>query len=132
MTAWIWAAGWVQVGLIAGNCLLPAKLRSRENLKQVSPIIAQVFIVHWAYIVVILAAFASLCFWFPRELAGPDRLGQFLAAFMAGFWLLRVPVQLFFYDPKVRREHRLADVSFLISTAYLGLVFAAAALGRLR
>ena len=86
MIAWLRAAGAVQVALIAGNFLLPAKLRCRENLKRVSPIIAQVFIVHWAYIVLILAAFASLCFWFPQELAGPDRLGRFLAAFMAGFW----------------------------------------------
>ncbi len=132
MIAWLWAAGVVQVGLIAGNCLLPAKLRCRENLKRVSPIIAQVFLVHWAYIVLILTAFAFLCFWFPQELSGPDQLGRFLAAFMAGFWLLRVPVQLFLYDPKQRREHRLADVSFLVSATYLGLVFAFAALGRLR
>ena len=59
MIAWLWAAGVVQVALIAGNCLLPAKIRCRENLKRVSPLIAQVFIVHWAYIVLILAAFAS-------------------------------------------------------------------------
>jgi hypothetical protein len=132
MIAWLWAAGVVQVALIAGNCLLPAKIRCRENLKRVSPIIAQVFMVHWAYIVLILAAFASLCFWFPQELAGPDRLGRFLAAFMAVFWLLRVPLQLFFYDSKQRREHRLADVSFLASASYLGLIFAYAALGRLQ
>ncbi|HEV2116289.1 MAG TPA: hypothetical protein VGR48_09715 [Terriglobales bacterium] len=131
MITWLRAAGAVQVALIAGNFLLPAKLRCRENLKRVSPIVAQVFIVHWAYIVLTLAAFAALCFWFPQELAGPG-LGRFLAAFMAGFWLLRVPVQLFFYDPKQRREHGLADVSFLASASYLGLVFAFAALGRLR
>lgn len=132
MTALLWAAGWVQVGLIAGNGLLAARLRSRENLKRVSPMLARIFVVHWAYIVLILGAFASLCFWFPKELAGPDRVGRFLAVFMAGFWLLRIPVQLFFYDPELRRKHRFADVSFLISASYLGLVFAAAALGRLQ
>jgi hypothetical protein len=132
MMAWLWAAGAVQVALIAGNCLLPGRLQCRENLKRVPPIIGQVFVVHWAYIVLVLAAFAAICFWFPHELAGPDRLGRFLAGFMAGFWLLRLPVQLLFYDAKLRREHRLGDVSFLLAASYLGSVFTLAALGRLR
>lgn len=132
MIACLWAAGAVQVAIIAGNFLLPGKLRCRENLSPVPPIIRQVFAVHWAYVVLVVAAFASLCFWFPHEVAGSDRLGRFLAAFMAAFWLLRIPLQLFFYDRRVRREHRLGDVSFLLAASYLGLVFTLAALGRLR
>jgi hypothetical protein len=132
MIVWLWLAGAVQVAIIAGNGLLPGKLRCRENLSTVSPIIRQVFALHWAYVGFVLAAFASICFWFPYELAGPGRLGRFLAAFMAAFWLLRIPVQLFFYDGRVRREHRLGDVSFLLAVSYLGLVFTLTALGRLR
>jgi hypothetical protein len=132
MIAWLWLAGAVQVGIIAGNCFLPGKLRCRENLSPVPPIIRQVFAVHWAYVGFVLAAFASICFWFPNELAGPGGLGRFLAAFMAAFWLLRIPLQLFLYDRSVRREHRLADVSFLLAASYLGLAFTLAALGRLR
>jgi hypothetical protein len=132
MIYWLWAAGAVQVAIIAGNGFLPGKLRCHENLRSAPPVIRQVFAVHWAYIILVLVAFASLCIWFPHELAGPDRLGRFLAAFMAAFWLLRVPLQLFFYDRKVRREHRLADVGFMFAASYLGITFTLAALGRLR
>ena len=129
---WLWAAGAVQLIIIAGNFVLPRKLRCRENLARVSPMIREVFIVHWAYIVLVLGIFASLSFWFAPELAGASRLGRFLSAVMAIFWLLRVPIQMFFYDPELRRQNRLGDVVFLAAFSYLGIVFAVAASGVMR
>jgi hypothetical protein len=129
---WLWAAGAVQMAMIAANFALPKKLRCRENLVKVSPMIRAVFVVHWLYIVLVLGIFTSLCFWFAPELAGGSRLGRFLSAAMAIFWLLRVPIQLFVYDPEIRRQNRLADVAFLLTLSYLGIVFGAAALGAFR
>ena len=51
---WLWAAGAVQLVIIAANFVLPKKLRCRENLARVSPMIREVFIVHWVYIVLVL------------------------------------------------------------------------------
>jgi len=51
---------------------------------------------------------------------------------MAIFWLLRVPIQMFFYDPELRRQNRLGDVVFLAAFSYLGIVFAVAASGVMR
>jgi hypothetical protein len=129
---WLWAAGAIQLTIIAANFALPKKLRCRENLVQVSPMIREVFIVHWLYIVLVLGIFTALCFWFAPELAGGSRLGRFLSLAMAIFWLLRVPIQLFFYDREIRRQNRLADVAFLLTFSYLGIVFGAAALGAFR
>jgi hypothetical protein len=129
---WLWAAGALQMAMIAANFALPKKLRCRENLVKVSPMIRAVFVVHWLYIVLVLGIFTSLCFWFAPELAGGSRLGRFLSAAMAIFWLLRVPIQLFVYDPEIRRQNRLADVAFLLTLSYLGIVFGAAALGAFR
>jgi hypothetical protein len=129
---WLWVAGVMQLAIMAANFVLPRRLRCRENLSRVSPMIRAIFFVHWLYIVLVLGIFTSLCFWFASELAGASRLGRFLSAFMAGFWLLRVPIQLFFYDPEIRRQNRLADVTFLLTFSYLGVVFSAAALGMLR
>jgi hypothetical protein len=126
---WLWAAGAIQLTIIAANFALPKKLRCRENLVQVSPMIREVFIVHWLYIVLVLGIFTALCFWFAPELAGGSRLGRFLSLAMAIFWLLRVPIQLFFYDREIRRQNRLADVAFLLTFSYLGIVFGVAALG---
>jgi hypothetical protein len=129
---WLWVAGAIQLVVIAANFALPKKLRCRENLAKVSPMIREVFVVHWLYIVLVLGIFTTLCFWFAPELAGGSRLGRFLSLAMAIFWLLRVPIQLFFYDPETRRQNRLADVAFLLTFSYLGIVFGAAALGAFR
>lgn len=125
----VWAAGAVQLVILSANFVLPRKLNCREHVARMSPMIREIFIVHWAYIVLVLGVFAALSFWFAPELAGATRLGRFLAAFIAGFWLLRVPIQLFLYDPEIRKQNRLGDVAFLLMFSYLGVVFGAAALG---
>jgi hypothetical protein len=125
----LWAAGAVQLAILAANFFLPKKLRCRENLSRVSPMIRSIFVVHWVYIVLVLGIFSALSLWFAPELAGASRLGRFLSAAMAVFWLLRVPIQLFAYDPDLRRQNRLGDVIFLTAFSYLGIVFSAAALG---
>lgn len=125
----LWAAGAVQLMILAANFVLPKKLSCRENLSRVSPMIRAVFVVHWAYIILILGIFTALCFWFAPELAGASKLGRFLSAVIAIFWLLRVPIQLLFYDPVIRAENRAGDAIFLLAFSYLGVVFGVAALG---
>ena len=129
---WLWVAGGMQLVIIAANFVVPRKISCGENLARVSPMIRTVFIVHWIYIVLVLGIFASLSFWFAPELAGASRLGRYLSAAIAIFWLLRVPIQLFLYDPEVRRQNRFGDVFFLFLFTYLGVVFGVAALGVVR
>ena len=95
-------AGGVHLAIAAANLALPRKLRYRENLSKVSPVIRQIFVVHSAYILYVVLVFAALCFLFAPELAGGDRLGRFLSAVMAIFWLARAPVQLRFPLPRVQ------------------------------
>jgi len=129
---WLWAAGALQLLIIAANFVLPTKLQCRENLARVTPMIRAVFVVHWVYIVLVLGIFTSLSFWFAPELAGASRLGRYLSAVIAVFWLLRVPIQLFFYDSEIRKQNRFGDVIFLLAFSYLGAVFSIAALGIVR
>jgi hypothetical protein len=131
LTSLIWAAGAVQLVILAANFALPEKLHCRENLARVSPMIRQVFIVHWIYILAVLAIFSSLCFWFAPELAGASRMGHFLSAAIALFWLPRIPIQLFVYDSELRRRHRLGDVAMLLAMGFIVLVFGSVALGLL-
>src|SRR5215469_4525554 len=102
----IWAAGAVQLAILGANFVLPKKLECATNLPRVSPMIRQVFVVHWVYIAGVLAIFSALCFGFAPELAGASRLGHFLSATIALFWLPRIPIQLFVYDGELRRRHR--------------------------
>jgi len=122
----IWVAGGVHVAIIAANVPLPGRLRVRENLAGVPRFLRQVFYVHWIYIVIVLGLFAALCFGFARELAGATVLGRFLSGFIAGFWLLRIVLQLFYYDGELRRENRVLDTLYVIALVVLVAVFGVA------
>jgi hypothetical protein len=123
----IWGAGLVQVGIMAANLPLPWRLRVRERLAGVPRFVRQIFYVHWIYIVIVLGMFAALCFGFAPELAGASGLGRFLSGFMAGFWLLRIVLQIFYYDGEIRRENRMLDILYLGSLVVLVVVLGTAA-----
>ena len=119
----IWGAGCVHLGIMAANVPLPRRLRVRESLAGVPRFVRQIFYVHWVYIVIVLGMFAALCFGFARELAGASALGRFLSGFMAGFWLLRIVLQIFYYDREIRRENWALDLMYVVSLLVLVMVF---------
>jgi hypothetical protein len=113
---------------MAANIPLPRRLLVRERLAGVPRFVRQIFYVHWVYIVLVLGLFAALCFGFAPELAGASALGRFLSGFMAGFWLLRIVLQVFYYDREVRRENRRLDLIYLGALVVLVVILGTAAL----
>jgi len=124
----LWIAGFVQLAIAVANLFLPAKLKYRENLSCVSPIIRQIFVVHSIYIVGVVLLFAALTFGFTGELASGRGLGRFLAAAIALFWFLRAPVQLLYYDATLRRENRWGDIAFTAGALFLAAAYGAASI----
>jgi hypothetical protein len=124
----IWGAGCVHVGIIAANIPLPGRLRVREKLAGVPRFVRQIFYVHWIYIVIVLGLFAALCFGFAPELAGASGLGRFLSGFMAGFWLLRIVLQVFYYDREIRQENWGLDMLYVGALIVLVVIFGMAAI----
>ena len=122
----LWLAGCVQVAIASANLFLPAKLKYRQNLSRVSPIIRQIFVVHSVYIVGVVLLFAAVTFGFASDLASGHGLGRFLAAAIAVFWLLRAPVQLLYYDATLRRENRWGDIAFTTAALFLAAAYGAA------
>lgn len=132
MVALLRLAGIVHLIIFGANLALPGILDFKGELGKVSPIIRQIFVVHHAYIMLILALFACLCLGFPEELAGSSRLGTFLCAFMAFFWLARLPIQFFYYDDEIKRRHPLGHWAFTFAVASMSVVlFVAAVRGML-
>jgi len=119
----IWGAGVVQVGIVLANVPLRGRLRVGERLAGVPRFLRQIVYVHWAYILIMVGFLAALCFGFAPELAGASGLGRFLSGFMAGFWLLRIVLQVFYYDRELRRENRGMDLLYLGSLAGLVGIF---------
>jgi hypothetical protein len=126
MKEMIWSAGVVHVGIMLANIPLPGRLRVRERLAGVPRFVRQIFYVHWVYIVIVLGLFAALCFGFATDLAGASSLGRFLSGFMAAFWLLRIVLQVFYYDGEIRRENRVLDSMYLVALVVLVGVFGVA------
>jgi hypothetical protein len=124
----IWGAGAVHLGIVAANVPLPGRLRVQDRLAGVPRFLRQIFYVHWVYIVIVVGLFAALCFGFAPDLAGASLLGRFLSAFIAGFWLLRIVLQVFYYDREVRRENRGLDLLYVGSLIALVAIFGIAAL----
>ncbi len=127
LLAWIQIAGVVQLAIGLANLPLASRLQYRKNLAGASEIVRQVFYVHAAYIVLVVLGFAALSLLFAADLASGRPLGRFLSGFLAFFWLLRVPIQLFYYPVEIRRQNRLADVIFIVAFAFLAIVFGLAA-----
>lgn len=128
----IWAAGAVHLGIIAANFPLPGRLQVRQKLAGVPKFVRQIFYVHWVYIVIVLAMFAALCFGFAPELAGASHLGRFLSGFIAAFWLLRIVLQIFYYDPQIRRDNRALDSLYVASLFVLVVIFGIATIWPVR
>jgi hypothetical protein len=124
----IWFAGAVHVGIVLANIPLPGRLRVKERLADVPRFVRQIFYVHWLYIVIVVGLFAALCFGFASDLAGASALGRFLSGFMAGFWLLRIVLQVFYYDKELRRENRGLDTLYVASLIALVGIFGMAAI----
>jgi hypothetical protein len=123
----LWIAGLIQLAMVAANFYLPRKLKYRENLRAVTPMFRQIFIVHAAYIVGVVLLFAVLTLAFMAELASGRGLGRFLAISMCVFWLCRVPLQLFYYDAALRRANRLGDAAMTAALLFLATTYGAAA-----
>jgi hypothetical protein len=127
LLAALWLAALVQLVIALANFVLPGKLRYRQNLARVAPIIRQIFVVHSGYIVGIVVLFAVLTLGFASELASGRGLGRFLAASLSLFWFCRIPLQLFYYDPDLRRANRAGDVGMTVALIFVASTYAWAA-----
>lgn len=120
-------AGMILSGLVVANFVAAKRWRYADNLAGSEAMVRQVFYVHCAYIVVIIAGLAVLCLGWPRLLL-EDGMGRVLCGFFGLFWGSRVLVQLIYYDREVRRRDRGWDVFFLGVFAVLSAVFTLAAI----
>jgi hypothetical protein len=124
---YIWIAGGLQLLVAISNVFAAKMFRYRECLRTLPAHVAEVFVVQNIFIMFTVVGMAGLCFAFAEELAGGSLVGRCLSGFLSVFWLGRLIFQLFFYDRELRRQYRVFDVLFLLTFAYLVVVFAIAA-----
>ncbi|HEY8962181.1 MAG TPA: hypothetical protein VIM57_08230 [Luteolibacter sp.] len=115
-------AGLMMIGLVISNFVAAKRLRYRANLAGCEVMVRQIFHVHCAYIIAIIAALAVLCLGWPGLLLA-DGMGRVLSGFFGAFWASRVAVQLTYYDRETRRLNRGWDGFFLGVFLLMSVVF---------
>jgi hypothetical protein len=128
MTTALWFAGGLQLLIASSNFFARRMLRYSENLARVDRTVRDVFVILYVYIIIMLVAFAVLCFTFAGDLAGGSLLGRCLSGFLAFFWGLRALMQIFHYNREIKRQHPVFNALFLGSFIILTAIFATAAL----
>lgn len=119
--------GLMMTGLVAANFVAAKRWRYRADLAGCGVMVRQVFHVHCAYIIAIIASLAVLCLGWPQLLLA-DGMGRVLSGFFGIFWASRVVVQLTYYDGETRRRDRGWDLFFLGVFMFLSAVFTLAAI----
>ncbi|MEO5716201.1 MAG: hypothetical protein ABIT37_22160 [Luteolibacter sp.] len=120
-------AGVILLGLVVANFFAAGRFGYARNLAGAEAMVRQIFYVHCAYIVAIIAALAVLCLGWPHLLL-EGQMSRVLCGFFGIFWGSRVVVQLTYYDRELRRRDRGWDVVFLGVFAILSAVFTLAAI----
>jgi len=119
-------AGLMCTGLVVANFVVAPRLGYARNLAGSENLVRQIFYVHCAYIVGLIAALAVLCLGWP-ELLLEGAMGRVVSGFFAVFWGSRVIVQLTYYDKTERRKEPFWDVFFLLVFLTMAVIFAVAA-----
>ena len=115
-------AGLILTGLVIANFVAAKRWDYSGSLVGTKLIVRQIFHVHCAYIISIIAALALVCLGWPSLLL-EGGFSKVFCAFFAVFWLSRVIVQLTYYDSELRRADRCWDLFFLGVFLFLTIIF---------
>lgn len=115
-------AGLICLGLVAANFVAPRRLGYARSLVSAETLVRQIFYVHCAYLVLLIAGLAVLCLGWPGLFLEPG-MGRVVGGFFAIFWGSRVVVQLTYYDRAYRARERFWDVFFLLVFVVLAAIF---------
>lgn len=120
------AAGVLLLLLASIHPFLPRELRWREDLAKLALVNRQIFLVHVAFIVLLLVLLGLLVLGCAAELVAPSRLARAVLGGLTLFWGLRFVTQVFVYDRKLWRGHprnTAIHVAAILLWVYLTTVF---------
>jgi len=111
---------------------MPGAVGLKTHLRALPPFIRRLFLVYFAFIGLILAAFGLITFLFARSLAAGEPLGRALCLLFAVFWAVRLLVAAFVLDVRpylTTRFYRLGYWFLNIVFVYLLVIYAVALFG---
>lgn len=106
--------------LVVVNLYVPRHFGWRDELRRLTLFTRQVFVVHAAFIILVLAMMGVLSLCFASELVQPTPLARVVLAGLTVFWFARLLVQWLVYDHRLWVGHRFNTTMHLIFTMLWG------------
>lgn len=128
---WLTMAGIAHFGVLIASALTPLVLQWRTSLQALTPFLRKLFWVYGAFIFFTILGFGLLTCTQAAALASGSPLARAVCAFIGAFWLARLMVQFFVFDPGPLLSTALMKFGYhLLTVAFLAfvLIFGAAAL----
>ena len=92
-------AGVLHFAILLASALTPCALDWRKNLAPLHPFLRRLFWVYGAFIVLVIVNFGALTLTHADAMAAGLPMARALCTFIALFWLARLGVQFFVFDP---------------------------------
>jgi hypothetical protein len=115
--------------LVVVNLFVPRRFRWREEMAGLSLLNRQIFLVHSAFIILLLALFAALLLTCGDVLLEGTRLSRAFLLGLTIFWGVRMLAQWFYYSPAVWRGNTFNTLMHYVFSAawvYVTATFASA------
>ena len=106
------AAGVCQFGILVASALVPRVLDWRTQLRRLHPLCRHVVWTHGAFIVLVIVGFGALSLGLAPDLAAGTPLARAVCAFMGFFWLSRLMIQLFIFNPRPFLKTRFLTIGY--------------------
>jgi hypothetical protein len=95
--------GCLMASLVAIGFVVPRRYRWEDEMQHLSLLNRQIFRVHNAFIMLLLALFAALLLTSADALLEPSRLARAMLLGLTAFWGMRLWMQFFYYSPRLWR-----------------------------
>lgn len=93
-------AGLIQFGILSAGLLMTKVLNWKTELKKLDSLSEHIILTHGAYVWFTILAFAIVSTFYAGELVADSALATLINIFIAGFWGVRLLIQLFFFDAR--------------------------------
>jgi len=91
-------SGYGHLILSMGSMLVPVALNWKLHLKDLQPLLRQMFWTYAAYILAINLTFGLICLFGTDELLGTTFLAKSIHLLIGIYWLTRIGIQFFYFD----------------------------------
>jgi len=98
LRSFVFAAGIGHILLSVVSLAIPRMLSWKEHLKNMQPLLRQMFWTYAAYILVINFCFGFVSIIATDELLSQTMLAKCITLFISVYWLARIGIQFFYFD----------------------------------